>query len=219
MPSRFTLTLLGLWLGASALAQTEPKVSLNGSMGQRAALLLIDGQPRSVAVGETVLGVKLLSVESGQARVEINGRQQQLVLGASQANVGAPALNGANGTQIVLQVVTNGHVMANGSINGHSTQFMVDTGASTVALSEAEAQRIGLRYKGGRAIKSQTANGDAAGYMVTLDSIRIGDVEVHNVQGTVLSSQMNYVLLGNSFLERFQMRRANDRMVLDLRQP
>ncbi|MBV8125588.1 MAG: retroviral-like aspartic protease family protein [Burkholderiaceae bacterium] len=219
MLGRVAIVSLGLWLGAGALAQTEPMVSLNGSMGQRAALLLIDGQPRSVAVGETVLGVKLLSVGDGQARVEINGRQHQLELGASQANVGAPALNGSAGQQIVLQVGSGGHVLANGSINGRSTQLMVDTGASTVALSEAEAQRIGLRYKDGRAIRSQTANGDAQGRMVTLDSIRIGDVEVHNVQGVVLSSPMPYVLLGNSFLERFQMRRSNDRMVLDLRQP
>jgi aspartyl protease family protein len=62
-----------------------------------------------------------------------------------------------------------------------------------------------------------TANGQALGYLLTLNSVRIGDVEVQNVEAIVAQQAMPYVLLGNSFLTRFSMRRDNDQMVLERR--
>jgi aspartyl protease family protein len=62
-----------------------------------------------------------------------------------------------------------------------------------------------------------TANGQALGYLLTLNSVRIGDVEVQNVEAIVSQQSMPYVLLGNSFLTRFSMRRDSDQMVLERR--
>lgn len=107
--------------------------------------------------------------------------------------------------------------MSGGQINGRSVQFMVDTGATTVAMSQADADRIGLDYRNGTRGMASTANGLVPVTQVVLTSVRLGDVEVANVQATVMPMQMPYILLGNSFLTRFQMKRDNDVLRLEKR--
>jgi len=96
-------------------------------------------------------------------------------------------------------------------------QFMVDTGATSVAINQVDADRIGLRYADGQRVTTQTANGPVPAHLITLGSVRVGDVEVANVQAVVLPAALPHVLLGNSFLSRFQMRRENDVMRLEKR--
>ncbi|TMH11836.1 MAG: TIGR02281 family clan AA aspartic protease, partial [Betaproteobacteria bacterium] len=103
------------------------------------------------------------------------------------------------------------------SINGRAVQFMVDTGATMVAMGQADAERIGLNYKSGQQGLVKTANGAVPVRRVALNSVRIGDVQVYNVEAVVLPVQMDAILLGNSFLTRFQMKRENDRLTLELR--
>ena len=93
----------------------------------------------------------------------------------------------------------------------------VDTGASVVSLGSGDAERLGIDYKSGQPIRLSTANGTSMGWRILLASVRIGDVEVSNVDAVVGQAPMPYVLLGNSFLSRFQMRRDNDQMVLERR--
>jgi aspartyl protease family protein len=66
-------------------------------------------------------------------------------------------------------------------------------------------------------VRTNTANGVANGWLVKLDSVRLGSVEVFNVEAVVTPTAMPYVLLGNSFLNHFQMTRTNDEMVLEKR--
>jgi aspartyl protease family protein len=94
---------------------------------------------------------------------------------------------------------------------------MVDTGATLIALGRDDAERLGLDLRSARAGVSHTANGPVAVHMVTLDRVRVGEVELVNVAAVVLPAAMPFVLLGNSFLSRFQMRRDNDVMRLELR--
>ena len=94
---------------------------------------------------------------------------------------------------------------------------MVDTGATMVAMDKYEAERLGVDYKSGRRGITRTANGDVPVYAAKLASVRIGDVLVYNVDAVVSPAPMPYILLGNSFLTRFQMKRENDVMTLDLR--
>jgi len=89
--------------------------------------------------------------------------------------------------------------------------------ATAVALGAAEAERMGIDYRAGRPVRMSTANGVAQGWVVRLNSVRIGDVEVFGVEAVVGTMSMPYVLLGNSFLGRFQMKRDNDQMVLERR--
>jgi aspartyl protease family protein len=128
--------------------------------------------------------------------------------------VGARA---GGGRKIVLMSDSRGHFVNQGLINGRVMQFMVDTGATTVAIGKPDADRMGLEYQTGQPVRMNTANGVAQGWRIRLNSVRIGEVEVFNVDAIVTPQAMPYVLLGNSFLGSFQMTRNNDQMVLEKR--
>lgn len=202
-----------LWAG-SAAAQT---VSMSGSLGSTKALLVINGKPLTVAVGSTVQGVRLISTGPQESLVEVGGKRVVLQIGAAQVNLGGGSSEGGNGNRIVLTAGLGGHFTTMGAINGGAVQFMVDTGATVIAMSEADATRIGIRYRDGKRSMVSTANGNVIVYDVMLSSVRIGDVELHNVEASVMPSNMRYVLLGNSFLSRFHMTRRNDVMTLERR--
>ena len=208
--TRIALLAATLLASAGASAQT---VSMAGSLGSR-ALLVIDGKPRQVAVGSTVDGVRLVSVTSNDALVDVKGKRVTLQLGGSPANLGGAATAGT-GDKIVLTSVSGGHFVTSGTVNGNAVRFFVDTGATTIAMSQSDAERIGIDYKKGQLGYSHTANGVIPAYRVMLSTVQIGDVQVYNVEATVLPSSMPYMLLGNSFLDRFQMRRENDRLTLE----
>jgi aspartyl protease family protein len=206
------LALLSPFVGADA--QT---VALTGMLGGK-ALLIVDGSaPKSVAVGESFKGVKIISTQGEQAVMDIAGKRHTLRVGEAPASVGSNASAGEGGTQVVLSAGSGGHFFAQGQINGRAVQLVVDTGASLVSLSVVDAERIGLKYKTGQAVPMSTANGVIPGWRLKLASVRIGDVVVYDVDAIVSSGAMPFVLLGNSFLTRFQMTRTNDQMVLQKR--
>jgi aspartyl protease family protein len=208
------LALAGL-LALASLGASAQQIAFSGSMGTSAALLMIDGQPRTVRLGESVQGVKLVSLDGGQAVVEVGGARRSLMLGGTPASIGGGG-GSASGSKIVLTAGTGGHFTTLGSINGRAVPFLVDTGATAVAMSQSMAEQIGLRYRDGRRIMTQTANGAVQGFVVNLTTVRIGDVEVHGIEALVIPAQMSHVLLGNTFLSRFQMRRDNDILTLTL---
>jgi aspartyl protease family protein len=198
-----------------AAAQT---VTFNGHIGTQKALLVIDGEPHTVTVGTTMRGVRLLTLSDKQAEVEVAATRRTLTLGAGAVRAnssGAGAVN--SGSAIVLTAGTNGHFRTTGQINGKSIEFMVDTGASSVVISQADADRLGLDYKNAPTGTASTANGVAPFRLITLNAVRIGDVEVANVEAAVIPAPMRGALLGNSFLMRFQMKRENDVMRLEKR--
>lgn len=197
------------------LPATASDVAFTGSLGSK-ALLMINGTPRTVGVGTTVEGVRLVSMAGGQAVIEVGGQRQTLVLGGSQVRVGGSGGSSA-GSQIVLSAGSGGHFITDGQINGRTVRFLVDTGATSVSMAVADAERIGLNYKAGRPVQMNTANGVVQGYAVMLNSVRVGNVEIYNVQGVVAAREMPFILLGNSFLGRFQMKRENDQLTLDKR--
>jgi aspartyl protease family protein len=213
---RFAQAALATLAGGAAHAQRTPQVQLAGLMGRK-ALLVIDGQTQVLAVGGSAQGVKLLSLDEGQAVVEVDGSRFSLRVGASPVAVGAAPPAAAAAREIVLTAGPGGHFITDGSINGQAVSFMVDTGATVVALSQADAARIGLDLRSGRASLSSTANGTVPVVEVTLTSVRVGGIEISNVKAVVMPAQMPHVLLGNSFLTRFQMRRDNDVLRLEYR--
>ena len=92
---------------------------------------------------------------------------------------------------------------------------MVDTGATNVAMGAAEAERIGIDYKKGQRGFTPPPTARSRPTASCSTAVRVGDVKVYNVDAMVMPAPMPYVLLGNSFLTRFQMRRENDRMTLE----
>jgi aspartyl protease family protein len=209
--------LIALSLALAAGAAAAQTVALQGMLGNR-ALLIVDGAPpKSVAPGDSHMGVKVLSTMGDQAVLEINGKRHTLRVGDAPASVGGAGGASPRGSKIVLTAGSGGHFMVQGAINGRATQFMVDTGATSVAMSVQEAERLGIDYKRGQLARASTANGIVTTYMVKLASLRIGEVEVYEVDATVVPAGMPFILLGNSFLTRFQMTRHNDQMVLERR--
>ncbi len=204
---------LALCLPCVAGAQS---VAMSGGMGSKALLVINGGKPRALAAGDTHQGVTVVSVSRDQAVVEVDGRRQTVLMGAAPVSVGG-GIRSTGGSQIVLSAGSGGHFVTSGSINGRSTQFLVDTGATSVAMGADEARRLGIPFEKGERMSGNTANGVVVAYRVTLTSVRIQEVEVHNVEAAVLPQGMPYILLGNSFLSRFQMKRDNDMLTLTRR--
>lgn len=211
-PGRWLSAIALVWAGAAA-AQT---VSMSGRLGDK-ALLMIDGSPRTVAVGATVQGVKLVSLTPDGSVVELGGKRHTVPMGGTPVSLGAGGGGSDGGTRIVLTAGPGGHFVSGGAINGRAVEFMVDTGATTVAMSAADAERIGIKYRDGQRGMASTAGGMVPIYRVNLTSVRVGEVTVYGVDATVVQAQMPFVLLGNSFLSRFQMTRVNDMMTLEKR--
>lgn len=208
--------LVGAWLASVALSVSAQSVAMTGSMGSKALLVVDGGAPKALAAGETHRGVKVVAVRADQVTVEVGGKRQTVDLGGAPVSIGGGG-GGSGGTQIVLTASSGGHFVTSGSINGRATQFMVDTGATSVALSADEARRMGINYEQGERGQGSTANGVIPIWRVTLKSLRIQDVEVYGVDAVVVPAGMPHVLLGNSFLTRFQMKRENDMLTLTRR--
>ncbi|WP_338051032.1 MULTISPECIES: retropepsin-like aspartic protease family protein [Ramlibacter] len=207
---------LASWLLLACAAAQSQTVAVQGMLGGKPLLVVDGGAPKTVAVGDTWKGVKVVSTAGDQAVLEVGGRRQTLRVGESPGNFGGgPARPG--GSRIVLSASSGGHFTSEGSINGRAAMFMVDTGATLVGLGATDAERLGIDYKAGQPVRMSTANGVVMGWQVKLPSVRLGDVEVREVDAVVGSGSMPYVLLGNSFLGRFSMRRDNEQMVLERR--
>ena len=116
----------------------------------------------------------------------------------------APFRAGASGTVIEIRAGRGGHFVTTAEINGSPTEVLVDTGASVVALTWADAERAGLRVSPkdftGRVV---TANGSAGVAPVIIDRLSIGDITVHNVPASVSEpGKLSTTLLGMTFLTR-----------------
>ena len=171
------------------------------------AVVLIDGKQHVLTVGDTgPEGIKLISASSQEAVLEMNGVQQTYSLGAeiSGSFTGPDA-----GETVTIAPDNTGTYQINGSINGFQVSFVVDTGATFVAMNKHQAKRIGLDYKmqGVESI-SETASGYAKMYLVKLKEVKVGNITLHDVDGAVHDGDFpSVILLGNSFLGKVNMNR------------
>jgi aspartyl protease family protein len=213
----FARLLLSITLVFAVQAASAQSVALSGVAGSK-ALLVIDGSvPRFMSPGQTHMGVTLIDTVGELATVAIDGQRQTLRVGGAPVSVGGRGIAAGSGQRIVMTADSRGHFMPQGQINGKSVQFMVDTGATGIGIGEPEARRINLKYDHGQRVQINTANGAVVGHVIRLDTVRIGDVVVYDVQAVISPQPMPYVLLGNTFLTRFQMQRTNDQMTLEKR--
>ena len=207
--SRAVAALLGLL----ALDAAAARIEVVGLSASRAFVSVDGAPPRGVPVGDSVAGYSLVSVDSNAATFVVDGRRQTIAMGSylgGTADRGRPtAVFGADGT---------GHYMAAGSINGTATRFLVDTGATLVVLSARDAERLHVAYRQAPSAFSDTANGKVAYRVVKLDRIKVGDVELVNVDAGVLEGGYDGPpLLGMSFLSRTEISRDGQSMVLTRR--
>lgn len=115
--------------------------------------------------------------------------------------------------EVVLTRNRHGHYLSAGFINGHPVVFLLDTGASDVAIPANVAQRIGL--KGSQAIRYQTANGPVTGFLTSLDTISLGNIELTDIRGGINPSMKDqHILLGMSFLRHVEFTQRGDKLIL-----
>lgn len=191
-------------------------VSVVGLFSGKAIVTINGSKQKLLKAGEnTPEGVKLISADSNQAVLEIDGKQQTLSLGQGVSTGGVQESDGK--ASVTLTADAQGHFLTTGSINGTPTRFLVDTGASAISMSSAEAKRLGISYLNGQKGFSSTANGVTKVYVVSLNTVKVGDISLNGIQGIVHESAMPVVLLGMSFLNRVDMKREGDRMVLTKR--
>lgn len=122
------------------------------------------------------------------------------------------AADGRN--QVVLERNSQGHYVAGGEINGYPVTFLLDTGATDVAIPEALANRLRLERQGGGI--SQTANGPVAVWQTRLDEVRLGAIRLNDVRAAILPSMEGGVpvLLGMSFLKQLEFTQRDGQLIL-----
>ena len=211
---------LTLGAGQAAWAQNNTaaashSVALTGILGNKALLVIDGGAPKAVEAGSSYQKLQVLSVKDGEAQIRMDGQTFTVRMGESPVSVAGKGLPVSNTGRIVLMADTRGHFMTPGMINGKATHFVVDTGATTVSLGMAEARKLGIDYSKGERVQMGTANGVAEGWRLKLNTVRVSDVELRNVDAAIASTDMPFVLLGNSFLNSFQMNRTGQQLTLD----
>jgi len=122
-------------------------------------------------------------------------------------------LNDAGTQEVLLKRNRFGHYISSGEVNGQTVEFMLDTGASDVAIPATLADELGL--KRGRPVQYQTANGIVTAYRTTLDSVSIGPMIVRNVPASINPGMHDMeILLGMSVLKHVEFTQRGDTLIL-----
>lgn len=211
---RLIMLMAGLLAAPLMLAATSVQVV---GLFPGAAVLSVDGQRKLVRVGQTGPGgVQVVSVDSRSAVLRVDGVERSYGLSReyNTAGVAAPQKQ-----TLSIARSNGGHYWAEGAINGRAQQFLVDTGATSVALNENHARRLGIDYRTrGQPIQVNTASGTAKGWRVTLDKVSVGSLQVLGVEAVVLEgASPSEALLGMSFLNRVGWRVESNLLVLESR--
>lgn len=173
------------------------------------AMIKVDGKNHLLKAGETSPeGIKLVSATSHEAVLEYNGKQKTYQLGTEIGNDFSPPAPGAT---VTIAPDPGGMYVVNGVINGFQVKFVVDTGATFVSMNRNDAKRMGIDFRmTGKKSISETASGHVDVYLVTLDSVSVGDITLQDVQAAVHDADFpTVILLGNSFLGRVNMTRED----------
>ena len=185
------LVLFSSWCVAA------PAVEARGLM-RGMAVLSINGQEQLVRAGHSVDGVTLLSADPSRAVVLIDGKRHEI--GLSQRAGGGFVQPEARVVRITRD--GQGHFRVRGRIDGQPVSFLVDTGATLLAMSGAEAGRLGIDYGAdGQTAQVLTAAGPAISYLVRLDEVEVGGIRVKGVDAAIVEGGYpTEILLGMSFL-------------------
>lgn len=205
------LSLFSLSLVSGLLHATD--ISVVGLFPGKAVLVIDNAPPKTYSVGTTIAeGIKLSAVSSSSATLDVKGKRQTIAIGEhfNRGSASGP-------TKVTLQADGAGHFMTNGQINGGTVRMLVDTGATMISMPASDAIRLGIDYRKGQPGMVNTANGQAPVYRVKLNTVKVGDIELNQVDALVQESGLPIILLGMSFLNRTDMRREGEQMTLSKR--
>jgi len=208
------LVLLMVSLCTAGTVDAVEKIEVQGLFSNK-AVLQIDGKRHILAVGQTSPeGVKVISANSRGTMLEIDGQQKQYNLGNSSA-VSTSYARRKDQKQTIYKD-TGGLFLTHGSINGRSVRFLVDTGASAIAMNTEQAAQLGIRYdKIGKPASVSTASEFKKAYSVRLKSVTIGAITEKNVEALVIEgNHPGPILLGMTFLGRLNIDHKGNAMTL-----
>ena len=191
-----------------------PVIEVQALFGGK-AVLMIDGQRRTLSMGQTSPeGVKLIEADSKQAVLEVDGRKKAYQPG------GAISLSYAKPEHHEEKIFADdrGMFRSVGTINGRTVRFLLDTGATTVAMNKSQAKQLGVDYRmTGERVVVSTASQNVKGYRVRLKSVSLGKIKQKNVEAMVIDgNHPGPILLGMSFLGNLKVEKAGD--VMKIRQ-
>jgi aspartyl protease family protein len=207
--------MLVLALAAVPCAAAATDVNVIGLFPGKAVVVINRGAPHTMSVGDrTPEGVRLLSVDSGSATLEVDGRRERLEMGQHFET----AASSGSRDSVTLPADSHGQFITSGQVNGGHLRLVVDTGATHVSIPSSEARRLGIDLGNAQRGMTLTANGPVTVYRVNLDSVTVGGLTLYNVEATVHPMPgMDVGLLGMSFLNRTEMRREGDTLTLTKR--
>lgn len=196
--------------GATAL-----EVNVVGLFPNKAVVQIEGGALRTLSVGQkTRDDIILVSVGRDGATFDIKGQRVALAMGTARAQTSAVVA--ANYAKVPADDL--GNFVVDGQVNNMPIRFAVDTGATFITFPAREANRLGLDYRKGEKTVMETANGDVQAYHVKLDTVRVGEVDVNNVDAVVIEGKsLSNALLGMSFLKRVDLRREGTTLTLTKR--
>lgn len=207
----FVLLLICL----SQMAIAQPQAIVAEAVLGKLVVLQIDGQRSNIRVGEAKNGVKVISADTNFVIVETGGQKQKLRIGAA-----AVSGNYTPSTK-TEKILRNDYGMYTtiGAINKQNANFIIDTGATFVAISEQHAQQFGIDYqRDGRLMQVSTANGIVPAYLIRLDSVTVGTITLTQVEGVVVTGGgLPDILLGMSFLNRVDVSYSGGIMTMEAR--
>lgn len=213
MRVRELLTTVGLLLLALS-SQAAEQVQVVG-LFPGAAVVNVDGQRKLVKVGQTGPGgVQVVSADSRGAVLRVNGVERAYSLSREAGSGGSSAPVKA---QTSIARGADGHYRVVGSVSGQSVAFLVDTGATSLALNETQARRLGIDFRvRGEPMIVNLAKGTAKAWRIKLPQVKVGPLEVLGVEAFVLEGEgANDALLGMSFLNRVRWHEDQGVLVLE----
>ncbi len=185
-------------------------VGIIGLFKDKAIVSVDGGPPKMLSTGQSLAGARLLRATSESALIEVDGKRRTLMMGQSFAS----AANPDQKPTVILPADPSGHFITQGAINGVPVLFLLDTGATAVAIGAHDAKRMNLDFQRNPAVSVGTAAGLQKAWKVSFNTVKVGSITLNQVDGFVVDANINPALLGMSFLNRTDMRREGQTMTL-----
>ena len=194
-------------------------ITINGLFKDK-VVVTIDGKQQILKKNKlTPEGVKLIKSNSKEATIEIDGISKVFTLDEKIGNIFKTTSDDEKPYSFKKRVTIKGDAMGmyktSGQINGKTVEFLVDTGATLVSMSSGLAEQLKIKYEKGKKVQMMTAKGPSIAYVVELNKVKVGDIELYNITGSVSDDMTGRALLGMSFLGKLDMKRKGEYLVLE----
>jgi len=224
--ARYLILVLVLTLSSVSSIKAEETSLRLIALFKDSAMVEFNGKQKILRKGQSLSpNIKLISANTKFAEFEVNGKKVSLSLNRNlelskelidSSSVKSSPTNDNKSQTVQILRNLNGMYETPGFINGRSVHFIIDTGATLVAMDEVQAKRFGIPFRTeGKVAQSSTANGVIKVWRVNIKKVRVGTIELTNVMGSVREGSSGIpVLLGQSFLNRLKVETDNNLMKL-----